>query len=66
VVEALQVAMTGDPPGQTSAPMGCAEFMQHYAHALAVAPSAAVYGGLLSARSRPRIARHGDHPASSS
>ena len=50
-VEALQVAMTGDPAGADIGADGLAELVPHYAHALAVAPSAAVYGELLSARS---------------
>jgi transcriptional regulator with XRE-family HTH domain len=50
-VEALQVAMTGDPAGQDIGADGLAELVLHYAHGLAVAPSAAVYGELLSARS---------------
>ncbi len=50
-VEALQVAMTGDPAGPDIGADGLAELVRHYAHALAVAPSAAVYGELLSARS---------------
>ena len=50
-VEALQVAMTGDPAGPDIGAAGLAELVRHYAHALAVAPSAAVYGELLSARS---------------
>ena len=50
-VEALQVAMTGDPAGPDIGADGLAELVLHYAHALAVAPSAAVYGELLSARS---------------
>ena len=50
-VEALQVAMTGDPAGSDIGADGLAELVQHYAHALAVAPSAFVYGELLSARS---------------
>ena len=37
-------------PGRTSAG-GLAELVLHYAHALAIAPSPAVYGELLSARS---------------
>src|SRR5689334_165045 len=41
-VEALQVAMTGDPAGPDIGADGLAELVQHYAHALAVAPSAAV------------------------
>ena len=50
-VEALQVAMTDDPAGPYIGIDGLAELVQHYAHALAVTPSAAVYGELLSARS---------------
>jgi transcriptional regulator with XRE-family HTH domain len=50
-VEALQVAMTGDPADPDIGADGLAELVQHYSHALAVAPSAAVYGELLSARS---------------
>jgi hypothetical protein len=50
-VEALQVAMTGDPAGPDIGADGLAELVLHYAHALAVAPSTAVYGELLSARS---------------
>ena len=50
-VEALQVAMAGDPAGPDIGADGLAELVQHYAHALAVAPSTAVYGELLSARS---------------
>lgn len=50
-VEALQVAMTGDPAGPDIGADGLAELVLHYAHALAVAPSADVYGELLSARS---------------
>jgi hypothetical protein len=50
-VEALQVVMTGDPAGPDIGAAGLAEPVFHYAHALAVAPSAAVYGELLSARS---------------
>ena len=43
--------MTGDPAGPDIGADGLAELVFHYAHALAVAPSAAVYGELLSARS---------------
>ena len=50
-VEALQVAMAGDPACPDIGADGLAELVQHYAHALAVAPSTAVYGELLSARS---------------
>jgi transcriptional regulator with XRE-family HTH domain len=53
-VEALQVAMTGDPARPDIGAAGLAELVLHYAHALAVAPSAAVYGELLSARSFAR------------
>ena len=37
-VEALQVAMTGDPAGLDIGADGLAELVRHYAHALAVAP----------------------------
>jgi transcriptional regulator with XRE-family HTH domain len=50
-VEALQVAMTGDPASPDIGADGLAELVQHYSHALAVAPSAAVYGELMSVRS---------------
>jgi len=50
-VEALQVAMAGDPAGPDIGADGLAELVQHYAHTLAVAPSPAVYCELLSARS---------------
>ena len=50
-VEALQIVMTGDPAGPDIGTDGLAELVLHDAHALAVAPSAAVYGELLSARS---------------
>ena len=50
-VEALQVAMTGDPAGPDIGADGLVELVLQYAHTLAVAPSAAVYGELLSARS---------------
>ena len=43
--------MTGDPAGPDIGADGLAELVLHYAHALAVAPSAAAYGELLSARS---------------
>ena len=42
--------MTGDPAGPNIGAAGLAELVLHYAHALAVAPSPAVYGELLSAR----------------
>ena len=50
-VEALQIVMTGDPAGADIGADGLAELVLHYAHALAVAPSVAVYGERLSARS---------------
>jgi len=50
-VEALQVAMTGDPASPDIGADGLAELVQHYSHALAVEPSAAVYGELMSVRS---------------
>ena len=43
--------MAGDPDGPDIGADGLAELVQHYAHTLAVAPSPAVYGELLSARS---------------
>ncbi len=43
--------MIGDPAGPDIGADGLAELVAHYAHTLAVAPSAAVYGELLSARS---------------
>lgn len=50
-VEALQVTMTGDPAGPDIGGDGLAELVSHYARVVAVAPSAAVYGELMSARS---------------
>jgi transcriptional regulator with XRE-family HTH domain len=50
-VEALQVAMTGDPDELDIAEDGLAELIRHYARAVAVAPSAAVHDELLSVRS---------------
>ena len=50
-VEALQVAMTGDPDSPDIGADGLAELVLHYAHTIAVSPSAAVYQELLSARS---------------
>jgi hypothetical protein len=51
-VEALQIAMNGgDDGGLDVAEDGLAELVRHYAHAVVVAPSAAVYDELLSARS---------------
>ena len=43
--------MTGDPAGLDTGTDGLAELVQHYAHALAITPSASVYDELLSARS---------------
>lgn len=67
-VEALQVAMTGDPDdGAGIGVEGLANLVLHYAHEVAVAPSAAVYDELVSARSfagallgRVRPQRHPD------
>ncbi|HEY6311804.1 MAG TPA: helix-turn-helix transcriptional regulator [Streptosporangiaceae bacterium] len=50
-VEALQIAMNGHGDGFDIAEDGLAELVRHYAHAVAVAPSAAVYDELVSARS---------------
>jgi hypothetical protein len=51
-VEALQVAMTGDPDdGAGIGAAGLAELVGHYTQEVAVAPSAAVYDELVSARS---------------
>jgi hypothetical protein len=50
-VEALQVAMKGNGDGLGIAEDGLAELVRHYGHAVAVAPSAAVYDELVSARS---------------
>lgn len=51
-VEALQVAMGGSGnDGLDIAGDGLAELIGHYSHAVAVAPSADMYDGLLSARS---------------
>ncbi len=50
-VEALQVAMAGDTDDLDIAKDGLSELVHHYAHAVAMAPSAAVYDELLSARS---------------
>jgi hypothetical protein len=49
-VEALQVSMAGDPAGSDIGGDGLAELVLHYAYALAVRPSAAVYDELLSTR----------------
>jgi hypothetical protein len=43
--------MAGDPAGPDIGADGLAELVRHYAHTPAVAPSPAVYGELLSARS---------------
>lgn len=50
-VEALQVAMSGNGDGIDVAEDGLAELVAHYAHAVAVAPSEAVYDELVSTRS---------------
>jgi hypothetical protein len=50
-VEALQITMTGDSAGPDLGADGLAELVAHYAHSIAVAPSAAIYGELVSARS---------------
>jgi transcriptional regulator with XRE-family HTH domain len=50
-VEALQVAMNGNGNGLDIAEDGLGELVRHYAHAVAIAPSVAVYDELVSARS---------------
>jgi Helix-turn-helix domain len=53
-VEALRVAMSGGTDGAETMGIvadGLAELVQHYAHAVAVAPSAAVYDELVAVRS---------------
>jgi hypothetical protein len=50
-VEALQVAMNDNGDGLDIAEDGLAELVRLYAHAVAVAPSVAVYDELVSARS---------------
>ncbi|HET9894599.1 MAG TPA: helix-turn-helix transcriptional regulator [Streptosporangiaceae bacterium] len=50
-VEALQVAMNGGDDGLGIAGDGLAELVGHYADAVAIAPSPAVYDELVSARS---------------
>jgi hypothetical protein len=50
-VEALQVVMGGDTDDLDIAEDGLSELVHHYAHAVATAPSAAVYDELISARS---------------
>jgi transcriptional regulator with XRE-family HTH domain len=50
-VEALRVAMAGDPDAPDIGSDGLAELVGYYGQALAVAPSAAMYTELLSARS---------------
>lgn len=50
-VEALQVSMNGSGDGLDIAEDGLAELVRHYAHVVAVAPSAAVYDEMVSARS---------------
>jgi transcriptional regulator with XRE-family HTH domain len=49
-VEALQVAMNGNDDGLEIAEDGLAELVRHYSHIVAVAPSAAVYDEIVSAR----------------
>src|SRR5262249_53559001 len=49
-LEALQVSMAGDPARSDVAGDGLAELVMHYAYALAVRPSAAIYDELLSTR----------------
>jgi len=50
-VEALQIVMDGNGDALDIAEDGLAELVRHYAHALAVAPSAVVYEELVSLRS---------------
>jgi transcriptional regulator with XRE-family HTH domain len=50
-VEALEVSMSTDPDSLDVGSDGLAELVPYYAHALAVSPSATMYGELLSARS---------------
>jgi hypothetical protein len=50
-IEALQVAMNGNDDGLEIAEDGLAELVRHYSHIVAVAPSAAVYDEIVSARS---------------
>ena len=50
-VEALQVAANSNSDGPGFAGDGLTELVRHYAHAVAVAPSVAVYDELVSARS---------------
>jgi hypothetical protein len=50
-VEALQITMADDSAGPDLGADGLAELVPQYAHSLAVAPSAAIYGELVSARS---------------
>jgi hypothetical protein len=50
-VEALQITMTSDQAGLDLGRDGLAELVFHYAHAVAVTPSTAIYAELLSARS---------------
>src|SRR5262249_17684316 len=61
-VEALHVTMTGDPDGPDIGGDGLAELVHHYAHVIAVAPSAPAYGELLSARSFPGTLLGGASP----
>jgi len=50
-VEALRVVMSGGSDGLGVAADGLTGLVHHYAHALAVTPSAALYGEMASARS---------------
>jgi transcriptional regulator with XRE-family HTH domain len=50
-IEALQVAMNGNDDGLEIAEDGLAELVRHYSHIVAIAPSAAVYDEIVSARS---------------
>jgi hypothetical protein len=50
-VEALQITMADDSAGPDLGADGLAGLVPHYAHSLAVAPSAAIYSELVSARS---------------
>ena len=50
-VESLQITMADDSAGPDLGADGLAELVPQYAHSLAVAPSAAIYSELVSARS---------------
>src|SRR5215831_3429672 len=51
VIEALQVTMNSNGDELDIAEDGLAELVRHYAHAVAVAPTQAIYDELVSARS---------------